>query len=611
MSQAKAGLRPTIFYDKRRLTSVSRMLESEPRPWAYIGSDFNRARQLADNLSGLGEQIKLEPLNEIAVSLREQYIDYIGQMSEQFASLAWWESRISEKDPHGSTFFQNLCLLERCTRLIREYSNPVLIIDNYAIYRQVCRMAGQRPGLGPYGRHMVKSRAYRWLQLLPRRSFFIFDQIRKVMISKRRLRRYYRSNLTELRTQEISILQTWMDSRSFSVPDDYTDAYFGQVAEMAKGKGESIAIMPYVLQAIDYSLAITKIVDLKDRIFIVPHYFLSWTDIFRMMSANLFPGFRGNPPLFRGANVRGLLADDLLADRINNRCCHDRLYYYLPTRLKAWGLNIKRVIYPFENQTWEKDLLLGMGQAYPSATTVGYQHSSYSNLSLNYFIAACEQTIAPIPDKLLAVGEHTRKTLKQSFGCAVEIGGAVRYQYIFDIKPVSPAGQGDVVIATSIELEESAELLDKCIKALGGTDYCVILKSHPLLPSERLISFLGLSSLPDNFKISTEPLVDLLKKTSLLIYDTTTVALEALAFSIPALQVASNFKIMDDRLADFPGAAFRAATAAEVAEQVHKILKDPISIVDQKRGEWGRLINTFFTKPSTVTYSHFFADSDG
>ena len=65
--------------------------------------------------------------------------------------------------------------------------------------------------------------------------------------------------------------------------------------------------------------------------------------------------------------------------------------------------SIKRLIYPFENKSLEKCLLLGLNG---SIETIGYQHSSITPRHFSFLMGKEEINVTPIPDKIITSGNY-------------------------------------------------------------------------------------------------------------------------------------------------------------------------------------------------------------
>ncbi len=596
-----------FLYNRKNLRKCRKILFKEHRKWIYLGDNFLDYFNLSQKLKGLGAEIKAQPLNNIAQGIRKEYIDYIGELSTRYNSLTWWESVISEKQPSNSTLFRNLCLWEKTKSLLNKEKNALLIIGNLGLYNQIADFFKDKESI-PF-EFLSKCGFYlkSILLLLAKRTFFVLSQIKKIIITKLKLRSYTKQLKRKLQQKPLILINSWIDNRSFSEKRGYYDSYFKKLPDIAAQEGYNVVIIPYILPTIKYGKALDYIKKVPDKNFLVPHYFLSFLDILKFSLANFSQIIKyKNLPLFREANINKLLRFDRWNDLINNRICFNRLFYVLPIKLKKCGFNVQRVIYPFENQTWEKVYLAGLKKAFPQAITVGYQHTSFSSLTTNYYISDKELRLIPLPDKIVTAGERPEEILKGHFSDRVKTGGAIRYEYLFkqQKRELSKEKKSTkrILVALPGEFEEALELLYKISSALKSFEAKIILKSHPTLPLGKIQRYLGLKAFPKNFHIPQSNTPSLLKTADLMIATSTTMALEALALKIPVLKVDLDFSIVAGPLIDMPEAVFSAHTEKDICELTKYILLNKNEIIKEKRNIWEEAISSSFTPPDISSY---------
>jgi surface carbohydrate biosynthesis protein (TIGR04326 family) len=613
--KAKKAQQKIFLYSRRNIKKCRKLLRKDQYKWAYIGSNFFDYLEVSRKLKGHGREVLNGPLNEEALKIRDEYIEYIGRLSEKFTSLSWWESVISEKQPSNSTIFTNLCLWEKTKKILDEEDNVVVILGNLGLYNAVADYLKGRQKV-PF-ELLAKFNFYAKsiLLLCLKRTYFVVDQTRKIFITKLKLRSYVKKLQGELKEKPLTVINSWIDKRSFPEEGRYQDSYFKKLPDVAVQEGHNVVIVPYILPTIKYGKAIGFIKKVPDKNFLVPHYFLSFSDILKFSFANFSQIKYKNLPSFREANMDKLLRFDRWNDLINNRICFNRLFYVLPIKLKKCGFQVQRVIYTFENQTWEKVYLLGLRKAFPDAKIIGYQHSSFSGLTLNYYTSNKEIGLVPLPDKIVAAGERPKEILENTFGQRVELGGALRYEYLFKLnEPLikenskSSLETPTVLIATSIEKEETAEFLSKIIAALGRIRAKVILKCHPAWPFEKIKESLKIGSLPTNFHVSSESPSKLLKTADILVATSTTMILEALALNVPVLTVQLGFSIVADPLIDIPSTTFSAHSEEEICEKVEAILKNKKGIIKENKEKWHQIISSFFRFPDANTSRALLSD---
>ncbi|HNW93645.1 MAG TPA: hypothetical protein PKM88_12115, partial [bacterium] len=194
--------------------------------------------------------------------------------------------------------------------------------------------------------------------------------------------------------------------------------------------------------------------------------------------------------------------------------------------LRRRGWKVERLIYPFENQPWERMLLTSMRSTYPDCAMVGYQHSVVSPRYLFYRSEASESAYMPQPDSIVTSGFAAAALLSHyGYRSRIIVGCGLRYA------PSGPAAAlvgkvRRIVVALPIYAGEADELID-ALHGLAGTAGCKLtVVPHPCqLPGaatrERLAA-LGV-------EFSTLPLAVVLQRGDVLVYGNSAACLDGLA----------------------------------------------------------------------------------
>ncbi|MCH8104879.1 MAG: TonB-dependent receptor plug domain-containing protein, partial [Proteobacteria bacterium] len=249
---------------------------------------------------------------------------------------------------------------------------------------------------------------------------------------------------------------------------------------------------------------------------------------------------------------------------LNDLSFHDidtaRLFTSLEWRLdQNWlfdlGATIDRIIYKYENQPWERALCWGAKRYLPKAKLVGYQHARAPRLYLNYYLVPGEEAVAPLPDRVVTIGEHTARLLSSGgYGPGrIRVGGALHITGLDDRQPsgdesLVPANVGPVLVACSYGLEEASELADLAARLFDEDDgVSVVIKCHPAMPF-RSCQQLMRGPLPKHVQVSEEPITDLIPKCSIMVYTGSMVCVQALAAGLPVIHLRPEFDLDIDPL---------------------------------------------------------------
>lgn len=213
--------------------------------------------------------------------------------------------------------------------------------------------------------------------------------------------------------------------------------------------------------------------------------------------------------IFRGWNCAPLLVRELLRGWGSTGVYQHRFWYAAMRRaVERLGPGVKCIIYPFENQPWEKLLCLAWRECAPHVRLIGYQHTSVQRMLLPFFFGEGEIDAAPLPDQIVTKGAVNLELLKEGGFPTSKLAsrGALRYEYVHARWAAGSdasmarwrgreAGEATVLVALPISLPHATslllDLLGQFSKPLflprdGRFPVRFVLKCHPVLPIEWL-----------------------------------------------------------------------------------------------------------------------------
>jgi len=374
-----------------------------------------------------------------------------------------------------------------------------------------------------------------------------------------------------------------------------------------------VAIAPVIVRPLGFKEAL-KSLSGSDQLFFIPHRYISYLDVLRTalvtMSRPPRPSFAKS---FCGMDIRPIVNEDLRVNWISNSAADVLLTPILIRRWKSLGFQITRFIHIYENQPSERALCWQARQSYPEASIVGYQHARVPRQLLNFNLAPGGEAKAPLPDRIVTVGNLTARVLcKNGYPSdRVRVGGALQLQSLTEQKPSNTDPMADdqliVLVAPGDSIEEAVELVYMAANLFGDDrGIQVVLKCHPEMPFQRVKGLIG-RDLPDNVLVSDEPILELLSRTSAMVYSSTTVAVQALALGVPVVHVASRFGIDMDPLETVPDLRLEATGLEQLREQVLWLLEHREYYISERKQEWSRLVKDMYG-PVTQETIHAFVD---
>ncbi len=590
---------------KNSILQVLKRLGARDFKWAYLGEDVPRAIAIEQQFGQRGQRIEVAgELQNIALSLRQPYIDYIGRLSQENNSISWWISSLSEKNPFVSKTFLYTCYVRLCQTILHSSSQGPLLFfaENKALRKAIVKNI---PDSFNWQVQIVESRVDAicqslkfMLHLIVNKGFFVVNGISRLLLA--RYNGFTRIPEGERRDGKgLVLIHTWVDQRSFDASGEYRESYFGELARHLRGKGKSVVIVPYILGTVSYRQTLKKMVQSKES-FLVTQAFLRISDILSVFVKTILPiHLKGAYPHFEGIDISGLIADDLKKDWARMIVATESLIFNVVKRWKNAGIPIDTFIHTYENHKWEKAYRMALSKFYPQAKTIGYQHVAVPRMFLHYFFSQDELPVLPFPDKLITTGEYPEKLFKESGyprGKVVR-GGATRYSHLLkkekDIAVKRGSSPPVILVTPSIDRNEAVELVWKVSQAFEHlNEYRIIIKCHPSMPYHNIARDLGV--LPEHIVASDSPPSELLRKSNVLLYTSSTTCLEALAIGIPILHIGSDFMIDRDPL-DFHYDIIRSArNKDDILKAVEEILQTDERELVKQRAMWERVVSEIF-----------------
>ena len=604
---------------KRSIRKISKVVGKNHFKWAYFGENVPDAVSVERQLGDKGERIDIaDTLQETAHTFRQSYIDYIGKLSVKHNSMSWWASSLSEKNPFISKTFLYSCYVKVAISLLESYKqdNLVFFVENRSLRLSLIKNISEIFGHGVVHFESMFSNVLESInnriEFIVKHGWFLINTIYRIMLT----RHFYHLNYIKNGTKnDLVLIHTWVDQRSFPEGNDFHDAYFGLLSKHIKGKGKNVAIVPYILHTVPYTQTIKKLINCNEQ-FLVPSAYLKISDIAQILKTMSKKPKKYHGCIFENIDISDLIYNDFKNDWKSVRKTSNLLHYCIVKNLNEHGISVERFIYTYENHTWEKVYCLAFREFYPSANLVGYQHAAISKMFLNYSISENEHHIIPFPDKVITSGKYPTSTLLESGYNKNKLicGGAIRYEYLTTIfnkaiaQEITKSKQGsfDILVTTSIDKNEAGELLLKVLEAFESFDmYNVVLKCHPIMPYQQIAKDLNMTSLPKHFTIATQPISSLLDKCDLLIYTSSTTCIEALTSGVPVLHICSNYIVDRDILDSLQDIRLSARTVEEIRSMTRQISEMNLEELYKRKMTARSVAEDFFGAVNNSTFDLF------
>ncbi len=459
-------------------------VEERGARWLYLGKrtvprqrlevDFGRERalHLGDRLHGAAER------------LRQPFLDFVSEVGAlQPDTVTWWSTSFSWKNWGASDLFLLICYLEVAREVAEEAifkNSPLLIaVEDPWLRRQL------RANFGDRGEIRFQSNEHLlWARL---RALFVGGVKRKTWaldvawrLGKQRL--LWRRPKHDKSARTIGIYSFSM-TRCFEPNDEWRDPFLPGLDAILESVGfdvfrfappesrgferelasRSSYFRPLILEVTLSSIVRTSLTFWRPR----------WPT--RMRVASLDVGQLALREWWQETARTSLFAfrfyDECLRRMLQEGACE-------------W------IVYPYENQPWEKLTAFRAKQA--GVRTAGIQHNALSRFYMSYFLGDGDSDRMPLPDVVFSSGPYPHRVLSEG-GMPQDrlvMTGSLRYDHVArelakteNGTPLGDAPREDVLVVLPIDMAMSAHLLDAIrrgvVRERGAGDLRFHIKPHP------------------------------------------------------------------------------------------------------------------------------------
>ncbi|MDO9372311.1 MAG: hypothetical protein Q7U07_06945 [Gammaproteobacteria bacterium] len=550
----------------------AQIASATPVPWMFLCQDYARHLYWERTLGANFAKLPLRDLLvEAAAGLRQPFLDLLSERGRKHDSLAWWASRVSERNTAVSPLFLYCCYLKiGQVRLARSDGPLVIVGESYALLSSLASHAEQ------------EGYAVQWLN----RPNIVLRFFRHHAIAFLRAARFLAHALVQTTLgpppaplpadRPSALLHTFLDEQCLGKDGEFHDRYLPGLCTWLEGKGLTVTHMPILFNMRRSKAATWCWLASSRQRFINPYRCYRISDYL----AVLVEAMPGRSRKF-GPAVLGNLDASALFSEAQANCTYDGgtleslLSYRLPLRLRERGIKIDLFVAEYENMITEKLLIAGFRKYSPNTKLVGFQHGALYPMLLCNFITREEAQFAPMPDRIVCNGPFFRDILiREGLPADRAVAGpALRYSHLWRIQPnaESPARQG-VFVPLPMMQSDATELLTKLIEAFGAEPQITLsLKPHPM-SSSRMLEAAGISGLPQNFRIVSGEIGMWLSRAQVVVALSSSALYEALAAGVLVVPVGREAALDLNPLAWHPRFAKQYCSAEEIRSETTRLM---------------------------------------
>ncbi len=498
-------------------------------------------------------------VNAVAHRLRESLIALDGTLFSGKAPEIWAATGLAERNPYTSDFIRSLAAAVALVEAGRAGGNILVVTADPGLGRAlaaICARAGlDAAWCGPA--------APRW-RIVVRRLQNWVNLVRDGWRDSRAMRTH---GLKPERVKGRAVwLMSWTGAGGFKAGDSPDrDRFLGSLPRLVRDAGLSLGSVGNPTVWIEGTDAIAAAVAASDGAVTLMPAFLS-------LGARLRAALRAlrvsasvrRTLVIDGVDLSPLVARALAEEKVSGVAPRALLYYEFGRECAKRGLKPDVLLYTYENQPWEKQLIAGFRRYCRETVLVGVQHTVFASFYLSADPSHWQLDQNYFPDLVIASGTEYRERLLR---CGVPservvMGGALRFPEIA-APPAVPrpvTGLCTVLASLPLQIDEAKELSSVAIQATARLGLRLVINVHPMFDAAsradiaRTVSAIGAATFSD------APARDLLGDADLLLYNSSGTVFDATARGVPSVYVGPRAGLDLDKL---PGGNPLACRGAE------------------------------------------------
>ncbi|UCE06632.1 MAG: hypothetical protein JSW07_00915 [bacterium] len=521
-----------VIVDSTKINECENLIKQKKWRWSFMGVSSRLRERIIIQLGSKDRYFYAEELQNICIDQKGAFLDWLAEIGRRQDGFLWWATNVAYKIPCVSDLFLNYCYLILIKRWIdAKVTKRVIILENPWLLRACLFNFGSNSvNIIENNSYFLISQIKHKLVSYGRLLFFLLRSIRMWVLNKVYSLTYY-EQLKNIISDKVDILScTWIESRSFSDADNrFSDPYLGTLNEYYKKKGlkvitTTLPVFPVELLRKAY----------KSNEIIPSIYFVKLSDIIRSCFKSFFLKWDKNIPDNNGLDFTLLF--DYEKTREKGGVCYVLLHYLACLNMfRSNKLSFRILIYPFENQPWDKMMVLAKKASKSKWKIVGCHNIGVPFFYLNFFLGEGEDKACPQPDLIASNGSHWQQVLKNAgFSCTIENGGSLRFssktkENKAEDQSAEIYRDKNVLVLLSTFLYYSLDLIFFILRQ-SQCDKTFYIKPHPDTPEKVIRRYLP--EIPDNFIFVRGSIDEWMNRSRWAIHVGTTAAFECMMHGI-------------------------------------------------------------------------------
>ena len=552
--------------------SATKLFESNN---LFKSIDFNYDETFTDNFS-------------------QAYIDFIGEIGLRFKPEKWWITWTSSKNRFTSQLFNTLLRYHELLYALDNTEKMLAVVDPPPPIIKALKKRLQKEGkriiiLGnnPIGNLtvLIKERLTSAIDI----ADYLLRMFLRIFYTKLRIGGKCKKVLEK--GGRYYVIKTFLYESSFPKNGGYKDAFFGVLPDFLKRKGKRVLI--FAMSQAPLKRILEGIQNSNDFPVIPLEVLLTWRDLLLCLLRLLSYRLPIKNALFMNYDVTPIVADALARDLRESSPLIAIFHKKAVERLSQW-IDIETLALTYENNPWEKMLILGLKGNSPETKIIGYQHTVIPRASINMFTSKKELRTMPMPDIIITTGLVNKETLLNYSAISddmVKAGPALRFEYLFEMERSVRPGSRRLLLGLE-GIFEVHHMVNYVLDELKDRrDIEITIRTHPVLPYSTIEHKIrhDIDSYPHVSLSIGKALMEDLSECDVLMYWGSTLGIEAMKLGIPIIHFDTGSLLSYDPLFEFKEFKHIVNTNSRLGDVLDKIFgmnSDEMSMYRDWAGEY-------------------------
>ena len=515
--------------------------KTECESYIFLGKDPLLSDYLDKILCHKIKKIEyLKDFVKIQYLYRDNYIDFIDLNEKADFDNQWWKTRLSGKNPWISSTYFRFCQIVLIKNILKKFKktelNLLILIEEDCVLRSVNELLKNNYRYKFYNkRHSDFSKLKLIFTGLVRRILAIPLYLYKSIVYKIIFKSF---NHTSFFNNNVFVF-SFIDSRCFN-DNNFNDPFLGKFLTKINIK-KNISYIPVLINvSIKRLLLFRKWLSINNySVSFLPYYISIPNALFEIFKFNFFFKKVENKYL-HGINLKYLISRERL-EEWSDFSLQNNLITKLSTQIKKYSHN-KLLIYPFENQIWERNMLSVFEQDV-NVKIYAVQNAPAPKLSIRFYVSKKMIKFLPLPDAIFVTGNISYNNLVEFYGDKIlkkfsTSRKILNSQYNSNTDSI----RQNIMVACSISNTESVELILFVINTLRSyNNFNVTIVSHPL-SNFNFINFLQKIKAPSHIKLGKD-YKNTIENSRYILFDSSTSGIEGLLNGLVPVRVVNKFSL--------------------------------------------------------------------